>query len=278
MAIINMSSGSGFLDYRGYDGYDGYQGNQGYPQINLGELWGKLDIKTHYDIFYSRANGEITPMLIFYYTFPLILIYLIEFQNVTFRRLAKRCDLQPKGAPIASYIIALTLASAVFAGLGYLRVYLMKTFLVLYIMRSSTALLVIGIIMLIKNNGLRWKTKSIYEEHTEHLLAEGKADQTSSKEKSFSELLVSNWKVLIYEITQKCVLLIAITGEPISTFACAFLAYVFLAITAAVKGRSVAKQEVQTLIRIFAAITLFIWVQLPILIYAFTRSPNPYNY
>jgi hypothetical protein len=250
MAIINMSGDSAFLEYRGLEAWDLDQG--GY----------KVNLETDYDLIYGLYpiyDGRIAPILIFYYTFPLLLIYLIEFQNVTFRRLAKRCELQSKWAPTISYILALTIVSANLASVARLRVFVMNTAIAGQIVRVGFALIVIGWLM-IMNNNFRWKTKSIYEEHTEPLLDK---EETSKKTKNFSELLFSNWKVLIYEITQKCVFFIALSGEPISTLGCAFVAYVLLAITAAVAGRSVAKEGIQKVFRYLAVFALLTWYVLP---------------
>jgi hypothetical protein len=126
-------------------------------------------------------------------------------------------------------------------------------------MVSSFIFLILGFLMMHPYLPLRFKTKSIYDEFKEHLL-EGDYHQNNHKKKGFSQLLFRNWSVLHYEITQKAVLLLALTGDPIRTFICAVVAYSCLSATASAKGRKVAKKEVQKKVGIAAGVGIAVWV------------------
>ena len=121
------------------------------------------------DQFISMWEFGIAPNL-FFSIYPAILIYLIEFQNVTFRRLAKSCERQPKAAPIAAYILALSLISGILATIVYFitkeaRYYSADAKICLFYAFSVFAFL-----MWDPRENLRFKTKSIYNEHKKHLL------------------------------------------------------------------------------------------------------------
>lgn len=215
----------------------------------------------------------------FYSIYPAILIYLIESENVTFRRLAKACDLQSNIRPILAYLLALIPVTAI---LSYFACYLLSDRFKIGIMIKSLAIfmiLLLGFLMLLNTSQFRWKTKSIYNRHKQHLVTGLPYTSSYHKDhhsnyspeqhypKDFSQLLFSNWAVLHYEVTQKAIFLLAFTGDPIRTFICAVVAYMFLVLTAGVNGRKATRESTQRNLQVVAGIGLFIWGFKPLIIY-----------
>ena len=217
-----------------------------------------------------------------YSIYPALLIYLIESENVTFKRLAKTCDIQSKVVPILAYLLALIPITAI---LSYFASYLLSDRFKIGIsikLFVTLLILLIGFLMLLDTSQLRWKTKSIYNKHKQHLVTglpsrssyhkdyDSKYSPKHNHPKNFSQLLFSNWAVLHYEITQKAIFLLAFTGVPIRTFICAVVAYVFLALTAVVNGRKVTKESTQRKLQVLAGIGLFIWGLKPLIVLFFS--------
>lgn len=217
----------------------------------------------------------------FYSIYPALLIYLIESENVTFKRLAKNCDLQSKAVPILAYLLALI---PITAFLTYLAYYLLSDQFKIGISIKLFAfflILFIGLSMLLDTFEFRWKTKSIYNKHKQHLVTDLPYSSSYHKDyhsnysleyhypKEFSQLLFSSWAVLHYEITQKAIFLLAFTGDPIRTFICAVIAYILLVITAVVNGRQLTKESTQRKLQVLAGVGLFIWGFKPIILLFF---------
>jgi hypothetical protein len=213
----------------------------------------------------------------FYSIFPALLIYLIESENVTFRRLAKTCDLQSNVLPILAYLLALIPITAILSYFAYFLLSDRFKIGLLIKLFAIVLILVLGFLMLLDTSQFRWKTKSIYNKHKQHLVTGLPSIASYHKEydsnhypKDFSQLLFSNWAVLNYEVTQKVIFLLAFTGEPIRTFICAVVAYIFLVITAGVNGRKATKESTQRNLQVLAGLGLFIWGFKPVILLFFS--------
>lgn len=200
-----------------------------------------------------------TLSFIFYSIYPAILIFFIESENVTFRRLTKYCDRQLYSVPITAYLLAFIPISAVLTIIAYYSQQAQEELLIIIKIFSIISLMLIAIYMGSSKSLFRWKTKYQNFKQSEHLLG-----YYHNYEKNFSQILIGNWAELPYEITQKAVFLIALTGEPVRVFISAVLAYLALVLIAYIYGKKAAKSSVQRVLQIISAIGIFIWIFAPL--------------
>jgi hypothetical protein len=181
--------------------------------------------------------------VLFGYIYPLILLYVVEFGNVTFRLLAKRCDRQPKASPIIAYLLALSVISGLIAVIASFAVPKQKPSRNFLKILSIISAVVIVRVMYSCDMGCR--TIYIYKKHKKGLL-EGHRELAQDPEaqyyqhnqdyshtqnqqysnpqnfhpdqeyslsqgkhyqrKNFSQLLFGFWGAMLCEVTQKIVL------------------------------------------------------------------------
>ena len=175
---------------------------------------------------------------IFYSCFPAVVIFFVEAENVSFRKLGKKCEYEGSCTPTSAYLFTLITISGILSGL----VYWLKTREIYYAVSikilSIFLLIMIAIFMLMCESDFKWMNKSIASNYKDPLIV-----HKYPYEKGFCQFLFNILSMIPYEITQKVVLLLVITGEPIRTFICAVIAYIFLAILTGINGRKVGKEH-----------------------------------
>jgi hypothetical protein len=165
--------------------------------------------------------------------------------------------------PILAYLLAFIPVSAVLSLVAYYSSQAKEELIIVFKIFSFISLMLIAVYMCSSNSLFRWKTKYQNFKQSEHLLG-----YYHHHEKDFSQILIGNWAELPYEITQKAVFLISLTGEPARIFICAVSAYVAIAIIALIYEKKVAKSSVQRVLQIISAVCIFIWIFAP-LVYSY---------